>query len=94
MSLISLLDADLAVADPPLIPVRLVELLRRWGIELVEAPDAQFEAMGPMFSPSAARRARARGQRDTRRRMEAAGVEVWVYQGDALSRLATAGPPA
>jgi dimethylargininase len=42
MSLISLLDADLALALLPSMPVRLFEELSRRGIELVEAPADEY----------------------------------------------------
>jgi N-dimethylarginine dimethylaminohydrolase len=47
MSFISPLDVDLAVVYLPLMPVRLVELLRDRDIELVEVPEEEFESMGP-----------------------------------------------
>ncbi|HYM63677.1 MAG TPA: arginine deiminase family protein, partial [Gaiellaceae bacterium] len=93
MSLLSPLDADLAVAYPPLMPVRLVELLEDRGIELVEVPDEEFESMGPNVLALGPRKALAlEGSPETRRRMEAAGVEVLVYQGDEISRKGDGGP--
>jgi N-dimethylarginine dimethylaminohydrolase len=93
MSLLSLLAEDLAVAYLPLMPVRLVELLRRRGIELVDVPDDEFETMGPNVLALAPRVALALdGNRETRRRMERAGVEVLVYRGDEISRKGDGGP--
>jgi dimethylargininase len=93
MSLLSPLDADLAVAYPPLMPVRLMELLAERGIELVEVPEEEFETMGPNVLALAPRVALAlAGNDETRRRMEAAGVEVWVYKGDEISRKGDGGP--
>src|SRR5437899_529783 len=46
MSLISPLDADLALVYLPLMPTRLVELLHERGIELVEVPKEDFDSMG------------------------------------------------
>ena len=47
MSFISPLDVDLAVVYLPLVPVRLMDLLRERGIDLVEVPDEEFASMGP-----------------------------------------------
>jgi dimethylargininase len=93
MSLLSLLDADLAVAYPPLIPVRLVELLAERGVELVEVPDDEFETMGPNVLALGPRVALAlEGNPETRRRMEDAGVDIRVYKGDEISRKGDGGP--
>jgi dimethylargininase len=93
MSLLSPLDRDLAVAYPPLMPVRLVELLSERGVELVEVPDEEFETMGPNVLALAPRIALAlEGNDETRRRMERAGVDVRVYEGDEISRKGDGGP--
>jgi N-dimethylarginine dimethylaminohydrolase len=93
MSLISPLDTDLAVVYLPLLPVRLVELLAARGIALVEVPEDEFWTMGPNVLALGPRRALALdGNPVTRERMEAAGVEVTVYQGDELSKLGDGGP--
>jgi dimethylargininase len=93
MSLISLLDTDLAVVYLPLVPVRIVELLAERGIGLVEAPDEEFASMGPNVLALGPRVGLALdGNPVTRRRLEEAGVDVRVYQGDALSRLGDGGP--
>ena len=93
MSLISPLDVDLAVVYLPLLPVRLVELLEERGIELVEVPEEEFETMGTNVLALAPRVALALdGNPETRRRMERAGVDVRVYQGEELSRNGDGGP--
>jgi N-dimethylarginine dimethylaminohydrolase len=93
MSLLSPLDVDLAVAFPPLMPVRLVELLAERGVELVEVPDEEFETMAPNVLALGPRVAVAlEGNDETRRKMEAAGVDVRVYQGDEISRKGDGGP--
>jgi N-dimethylarginine dimethylaminohydrolase len=93
LSLLSPLDEDLVVAYPPLMPVRLMELLARRGIEIVEVPDEEFETMGPNVLALAPRVALAlEGNDETRRRMEAAGVDVRVYGGDEISRKGDGGP--
>jgi dimethylargininase len=93
MSLISPLDRDLALVYPRLAPVRLLELLAERGIETVEVPDEEFETMGPNVLALGPRRALAlAGNDETRRRMEARGVEVLVYEGDEISRKGDGGP--
>jgi dimethylargininase len=93
LSLLSPLDDDLAVAYPPLLPVRLIELLAERGVELVEVPDDEFPTMGPNVLALAPRVALAlEGNDETRRRMERAGVEVLVYRGDEISRKGDGGP--
>ena len=93
LSLLSPLDVDLAVAYLPLMPVRLVELLAERSVRLVEVPDEEFETMGPNVLALAPRVALALdGNPVTRRRMEAAGVDVRVYQGDEISYKGDGGP--
>jgi len=93
MSLISPLDRDLALVYLPLLPVRLVELLEKRGVQLVEVPEEEFWSMGPNVLALAPRVALALdGNAETRRRMEEAGVEVRAYAGDQLSRLGDGGP--
>jgi dimethylargininase len=87
LSLLSPLDDDLVVAYLPLLPARLVELLRDRDISIVEVPDEEFETMGPNVLALAPRVALAvEGNDVTRRRMEHAGVEVIVYRGRELSK--------
>lgn len=93
MSLISPLDEDLALVYPRLAPVRLLELLAERGIEVVEVPDEEFETMGPNVLALGPRLALAlEGNDETRRRLEAAGVEVLAYKGDEISRKGDGGP--
>jgi dimethylargininase len=93
MSVISPLADDLAVVFLPLLPVRLVQLLLGRGIELVEVPDDELVTQGPNVLALAPRVALALdGNPETRRRMEAAGVDVRVYRGDELSHKGEGGP--
>lgn len=93
LSLLSLLDRDLAVAYLPLVPVRLVELLEERCVRLVGVPDEEFESLGPNVLALAPRVALAlAGNAETRRRLERAGVEVLVYAGEELSRKGDGGP--
>ena len=93
MSLVSPLDRDLALVYLPLMPVRLVELLHERGYDLVEVPDEEFESMGCNVLALGPRVALALdGNPETRRRLEAAGVDVRVYTGEELSRKGDGGP--
>ncbi|MGH2450598.1 MAG: dimethylarginine dimethylaminohydrolase family protein, partial [Candidatus Limnocylindria bacterium] len=93
MSLLSPLDSDLAVAYLPLMPVRLVQLLAERGIALVDVPEEEFWTMGPNVLALAPRVALAlEGNDETRRRLEAAGVDVRTYRGDDISRKGDGGP--
>lgn len=93
MSLISPLDEDLTLVYLPLMPVRLVELLEQRGARFVEVPDEEFESMGCNVLALGPRVALALdGNPETRRRMEAAGVDVRVYVGEELSRKGDGGP--
>ncbi len=93
LSFLSPLDEDLAVAYLPLMPVRLVQLLHERGVELVEVPEEEFPTMGPNVLALGPRVALALdGNPQTRRRMEAAGVDVRTYRGDDISRKGDGGP--
>jgi dimethylargininase len=93
MSVISPLADDLAVVYLPLLPVRLVQLLKERGVELVEVPDEEFPTHGPNVLALAPRVALALdGNPKTRRRLERAGVDVRAYRGDELSHKGEGGP--
>jgi dimethylargininase len=93
LSLISPLDQDLAVVYLPLMPVRLVELLETRGIEFVHVPEEEFASMGCNVLALGPRKALAlEGNPETRRRLEAASVELVVYEGEELSRKGDGGP--
>jgi dimethylargininase len=87
LSLLSPLADGLVVAYPPLLPVRLAQLLEERGIEVVPVPDEEFESMGANVLALAPRVAlMVDGNPETRRRLERAGVEVLVYEGKELSK--------
>jgi N-dimethylarginine dimethylaminohydrolase len=87
MSVISMLDRDLALVYPPLAPVRLLELLSEHGVDTIEVPDDEFDTLGPNVLALAPRVAVAvEGNPRTRRRMEHAGVDVTLYAGTELSK--------
>jgi N-dimethylarginine dimethylaminohydrolase len=93
LSLISPLADDLALVFPPLLPVRLVELLEERGVRLVEVPEDELDSLGCNVLALAPRVGLAlAGNNVTRGRLEAAGVEVLTYEGDELSRKGDGGP--
>jgi N-dimethylarginine dimethylaminohydrolase len=93
MSMLSPLAEDLALVYAPLLPVPFREVLLDRGIRLVEVPHEEFETQGCNVLAVAPRVAVALdGNPETRRRMEAAGVEVHVYQGREISVKGCGGP--
>lgn len=93
LSLLSPLDRDLVVAFVPLMPIRLLELLRGRGVRIVEVPEDEFDTMGPNVLALAPRVALAvDGNPRTRQGLEAAGVDVSVYDGSEISLKGEGGP--
>ena len=93
MSALSPLDVDLALVYPPLLPASFVAELRARGYDLVEVPSAELDTQGPNVLAVAPRVALVlEGSPETRRRMEAAGVEVHTYRGEEISRKGFGGP--
>ena len=87
MSLVSPLAPDVVVAFPPLLPVRLVELFEKRGIEMIEVPEEELDSMGPNVLALAPRVALALERNvETRRRLVRAGIEVLTYEGAELSK--------
>jgi dimethylargininase len=87
LSLVSPVSHDAAVAYPPLMPVRLVQLFEARGIRLIEVPADEFETMGPnvlALEPGVVLALKRNGE--TRRRLERAGIEVLTYEGTELSK--------
>jgi N-dimethylarginine dimethylaminohydrolase len=93
LSFVSPLDVDLVVGFLPMMPVRLVELLRTRGVSVVEVPAEELATLGPNVLALAPRVALAtEGSTETRRRMEAAGVDVRLYAGAEISKNGDGGP--
>jgi dimethylargininase len=93
LSLISPVDRDLALVHLPLMPTRLVQLLAQRGIALVEVAEEEFGMLGCNVLALAPRVVLAlEGNPKTRRRLEAAGVEVRTYEGSELSLKGDGGP--
>jgi N-dimethylarginine dimethylaminohydrolase len=93
MSLISPVDADLAVVYSRLMPVPFRGWLIDRGLRLIEVPDDEFETMGTNVLALGPRRClMLAGNRRTRASLEAAGAEVTVYDGREISVLGAGGP--
>lgn len=93
LSLVSLLDRDLAVVYLPLLSVPFWRRLQDGGFRLVEVPDEEFATQAPNVLALAPRRAlMLEGNPITRRRLEAAGCEVRTYRGREISLKAEGGP--
>ena len=93
LSLISLVDHDLAVVYPPLLSVPFWSLLRERGFRLVEVPAEEFPTQGPNVLALAPGKAlMLEGNPVTQRRLEAAGCEVITYCGREISWKAEGGP--
>ena len=93
MSLISPIDADLAVVYSRLLPVPFREWLQQRGMRFVEVPDEEFETMGTNVLALAPRRCVVvSGNPRTRTAMERAGVAVVEYEGGEISIKGAGGP--
>jgi dimethylargininase len=87
MSVLSMLDRDLALVYPQLAPVRLLGLLAEHGIGTIEVPDEELDTLGANVLALAPRVVlAAEGNPQTRRRLEQAGVDVTVYASAELAK--------
>ena len=92
LSLISIVDHDLAVVYPPLLSTPFWQLLQRRGFRLVEVPDEEFATMGPnVLALAPGECLMLEGNPVTQRRLEAASCEVQTYRGNELSLKAEGG---
>jgi dimethylargininase len=93
LSLISLVDRDLAVIYPPLLAVPFWQELRSRDIRLIEVPDEEFASMGTnVLALAPGECLMLEGNPITRRRLEQAGCEVRSYRGNEISLKAEGGP--
>jgi len=93
MSMISPIDHDTAVVYSRLMPVTFRQWLQERDMTLVEAPDDEFESMACNVLAVAPRKClMLSGNLKTRRKLEAAGVEVTEYAGSEISRKGAGGP--
>lgn len=93
MSLISLVDVDLAVVYPQLLPVPFRQFLRDRGFEFLEVPRDEFESMGTNVLALAPRRCLILAPNPiTQQRLEGLGCRVFTYEGSEISLKAEGGP--
>ena len=86
-------DRDLVVVYSRLLPVPFRDRLRAGGWDFVEVPDDEFASMGANVLATGPRQClMLSGNPETRRRLEAAGAEVRVYEGEEISRRGAGGP--
>jgi dimethylargininase len=92
MSIISMLDDDLAVAYEPLLPVTFWRWLGERGIELVTVPEQEFASQGPNVLALAPRDCVVLEDNvRTAELLTAAGCRVRTYRGDEISHKAEGG---
>ncbi len=96
MSLVSLVDRGKALVCAPLLPVGLWHLLREKRFALLEAPFEEFRESGTLslnvLAIAPGRCVMVAGYPGTRRLLEAAGIEVRVFDGEALCVGCEGGP--
>jgi N-dimethylarginine dimethylaminohydrolase len=93
MSILSPVDDNLAVVYAPLLPVPFRERLVARGMQFVDVPDSEFDAMGANVLAVAPRRCIVlAGSPRTRAALEDAGVDVLVYSGREISLKGGGGP--
>jgi dimethylargininase len=93
LSLISLLDRDLAVVYLPLLTVEFVKFLQTRGIHLVEIPDDEFATQGCNVLALEPRKCLMLEENvESIRRLREAGCEVLTYQGKEISHNRSGGP--
>ncbi len=93
MSIISLVDKDLAVVYSKYMPVFFREHLIKKGIELIEVPDDEYDYLGSNVLALAPRKCLVlKGNPITKERLINAGAKVYEYEGHELSFKGTGGP--
>jgi N-dimethylarginine dimethylaminohydrolase len=93
LSLISVVDRDLAVVYPPLLSVPFWEYLQMRGFRLVEVPEIEFETMGPnVLALAPGKCLMLKGNPITEQRLIDAGCKVQTYRGHEISLKAEGGP--
>jgi N-dimethylarginine dimethylaminohydrolase len=93
MSILSLIDNDLALVYSPLMPPSLREVLLGRDYRLIEVPEQEFDTMGCNVLAVAPRKCvMLSGNPVTRARLEQAGAEVTTYDGGEISAKGAGGP--
>ena len=96
MSLISMLDHDLALIYRPLFPVRLKRFLEQRGIKCLAAPEEEFMSSGSLsvnvLTLAPRNCVMIEGFPKTLKLLQAAGCTVSTFPGDELCLKAEGGP--
>ena len=93
MSILSPVDNDLAVVYSPLMSVPFRDTLLARGLTLVEVPEEEYDTLGSNVLTVEPRVCvMAEGSPETRRRMEAAGVNVHTFPGVEICLNGSGGP--
>lgn len=93
MSIISMVDKDLAVVYSKYMPVFFREYLLEKGIQLIEVPDDEYDYLGSNVLALGNRKCLVlEGNPKTKGALVAAGAEVYEYPGKHLSYFGTGGP--
>ena len=96
LSLVSVLDKDLALVHASLLPQRLRETLEEHGFELIPAPEDDYEAThtisANVLAVAPRRCIMIEGAPKTRKAMESAGCTVLTFPGDEICIKLEGGP--
>ncbi|MEK4173987.1 arginine deiminase family protein [Lysinibacillus sp. FSL L8-0312] len=93
MSFISMVDRDLAVVHSRLMPVFFRQLLIERGIQLIEVPKDEYDALGCNVLALAPRvYVIPEGNKVTKQQLLDAGATVFEYKGDEITVKGTGGP--
>lgn len=93
MSILSPIDANLAVVYSPLMPIKFRNYLINKGFDFVEVPDDEFDSMGCNVLAIAPRNCiMVAGNPKTQKLLEDAGCAVQLYSGNEISVKGGGGP--
>ena len=93
MSVISMLDTDLAAVYERLLPIPFREMLAALGIDLVPVPDEEYDSLGCNVLATSPRHVLVRsGNPVTVDRMRTAGCAVEAFDGDHICYAGSGGP--
>jgi N-dimethylarginine dimethylaminohydrolase len=93
MSIISLVDENLAVVYRPLLPVSLFELLQSRDIQMIELSREEYDQLGCNILTLAPRNVlMIRGNPKIQNALERAGCTVQVCDGEEISKKGSGGP--
>ena len=93
LSLISIVDENIAVVYPPLMAVPFWQELQRRDFKLIVIPDEEFPTLGTNVLALAPRKClMLEGNPVTKHLVEEAGCEVMTYKGNEISLKAEGGP--